>query len=149
MNSKVKKNILSEKRLLSYSSTTRSNKLKDKKMLYLNYMKQKTKIMKASDKMKTFNVTFNKNEVVYNDNYNRQAMFKDNSFLDRDYVYTTNKNAFSITMIAKNHLDRLEKAKQFFKDTYNKLANSIEVRAVQKATNTSIAVNNNQLKLVA
>ena len=149
MNSKVKKNILSEKRLLSCSSTTRSNKLKDKKMLYLNYMKQKTKIMKASDKMKTFNVTFNKNEVVYNDNYNRQAMFKDNSFLDRDYVYTTNKNAFSITMIAKNHLDCLEKAKQFFKDTYNKLANSIEVRTVQKATNTSIVVNNNQLKLVA
>jgi len=121
-------------------------------MLYLVIMKTKTKIKnnvtKESNKMKTFEVTYNKNEVVFNNN-NKQAMFMSNYHMNKDYIQTTNANAFSITMIANDYLDCLEKAKNLFKEKYNKLANSVEVKKIQKATNASTELSSNQLKLVA
>jgi len=145
---KVKKINLSLQRLLSCSSTARSNKFNDKKMLYLIIMKTNNNLKKASNRMKTFKVTYNKNEVVFNDN-NRQAMFKSDYHMNKDYIETTNANAFSITMIARDYLDCLEKAKNLFKEKYNKLANSIEVKTIQKATIASNEIKSNQLKLVA
>lgn len=102
---------------------------------------------KEENKMKRYEVIFNKKEVILKDN--RQFCFKTKDTARKNYHTTTDKNSFSITMIAENFVECLEKANKFFSNRFNKKANSVEVKLLKIATNSSTNLNINNQKLVA
>ena len=108
-------------------------------MLYSRDM-FKTKNKKESrNKMKKYEVKFNSQEIVVNDN--SQSMFKSIDYMNKNYITKSKKNAFVMNMIAENLRDCLARARQLFKD-----ASSIEVKEIKQAT-TSIDLSNNNKKV--
>ena len=107
-------------------------------MLYSRDM-FKTKNKKESrNKMKKYEVKFNSQEIVVNDN--SQSMFKSIDYMNKNYITKSKKNAFVMNMIAENLRDCLARARQLFKD-----ASSIEVKEIKQATSSINLLNNNKL----
>ena len=108
-------------------------------MLYSRDM-FKTKNKKESrNKMKKYEVKFNSQEIVVNDN--SQSMFKSIDYMNKNYITKSKKNAFVMNMIAKSFEDCLSKARQVLKN-----ASSIEVKEIKQAT-SSIDLSNNNKKV--
>ena len=88
--------------------------------------------------MKKYEVKFNSQEIVVNDN--SQSMFKSIDYMNKNYITKSKKNAFVMNMIAENLRDCLARARQLFKD-----ASSIEVKEIKQATSSINLLNNNKL----
>ncbi len=96
--------------------------------------------------MNTYKIKFNANEIVVKDN--SQSMFKSKHHIKKSYFRKIKRNSSEIIMIASDFSNCFEKAKNFYRSQYNKVASSIEVTQIKRATNSSSNLLNKQ-KLVA